>query len=192
MSKKQDIFNQGIPVGNEDESLEKDFPLLHSISKENPFLVPKDYFDSLPSEIIGKCREEIVSGQPDSYRASLIGGNLLSYVLYLISLYKWRLLAVTGCVAILCFFAIRMNDRPVSYETMAQNIPDSLIVDHLDKNIAFINESTLEEISENIPDASENNSKSVKIKSDSASTDQDIIAYLMNSNVSVSEIVNVP
>jgi len=172
MSKKQDIFDDG--------SLEKESPLLHSIPKENQFSVPTDYFDSLPSEILEKCREEV---QPKQWGIGLLT-TLLGF--------KWKLLTITGCVAIICFFAIRMNNRTVSYEAMTQNIPDSLIVEHLDKNLAFISESTLEEASENMPETSENNSASTKIKSDSTNTDQDIIAYLMNSNVSVSEIENVP
>ncbi len=166
MSNKQDIFT-------DDEPLEKEAPLLHSISKENPFSVPENYFDSLPSEIIEKCREaeNVLNTSPTKWQ------GILTYLLS----YKWRLLSVTGCLAVICFFAIRLNNRPVSYEAMAQNIPDSLIVEHLDNNIASINESTLEDM-----EASEN----LKSESDSAGTDQDIITYLVDNNVSVTEISN--
>jgi hypothetical protein len=175
MSNKQDIFT-------DNDSLEKEAPLLHSISKENPFTVPENYFEGLPSEIIQKCRTE---SQPKTWGEGILA-TLLSY--------KWRLLAVTGCVAVVCFFVIRLNNRPVSYEAMAQNIPDSLIIQHLDNNIAYISESTLEDISEGIPlgQEPENGVTSVKSASDSTSGDQDIIAYLMDNNISVSDIVNEP
>ena len=173
MSKKQDIFQ-------DDESIEKDSPLLHSISKENPFSVPENYFEGLPSQIIEKAREEVTSRQ-----SSVDRNNLITHILYLISLYKWRLLTSTCCAVVICIFAIRLNSHPVSYEAMAQNIPDSLIVEHLDNNIASINESTLEDLSETNPE-------NVKSQSDSTSTDQDIIAFLVDNNVSVTEIVNEP
>lgn len=178
MSKISDILSGGmIPMGADDESIEKESPLLHSIPKENPFSVPENYFDSLPSQIVVKCREEVVSK------------NTVSYISYLTSHYIWRLLAVTGCVAAICFFAIRvnLNNRPVSYEAMAKNIPDSLIVEHLDYSLTDVNISTLEDLQ--VP---ETNSSSVKNTSDSANTDQQIIAYLMNNNVSVSDIENEP
>lgn len=169
MSKTSDILP-------DDESLEKDSPLLHAIPKENPFSVPSNYFDGLPSEIIEKCREKV---EPKAWGKGLLT-NLLGY--------KWKLLAATGCVAVICFISIRtINNRPVSYEAMAQNIPDSLIVEHLDKNITDINMAALEDIQE-----PENSLPSAKSASDSANTDQDIIAYLMNHNISVSDIENEP
>jgi hypothetical protein len=157
---------------SDDGSIEKETPLLHSISKENSFSVPENYFESLPSEIIEKCRERI---EPKNWGQGLLT-NLLAY--------KWRILTVASCVAIICFFALNINTRPVSYEALAKNIPDSLIVEHLDKNIADINVTTLEDLQE-----PESNSKSV---TDSANTDQDIVTYLMNNNVNVSDIVNEP
>lgn len=175
MDKKQDILS-------DNEVFEKDAPLLHSISKENPFTVPEGYFDMLPSQIVERCRTENKEG-----KTSVIGENLKLFVLG----YKWRLLTVTGCVAIICFFAIHMNNRPVSYEAMAQNIPDSLIVAHLDKNVTDISLSSLEDIS---AETQENNtSATAKAATDStANNDQDIIAYLMNNNVTVSDIENEP
>ena len=167
----------------DDESLEKESPILHSISKENPFSVPENYFDSLPSEIIKKCQEQVVSRT-----SSTANGNLPSYILNLKSFvlgYKWRVLAATACVAIMCFIAVTVNKRPVSYEAMAQNIPDSLIVEHFNNNITDINVSTLEDI-----EGTESTSAKIKSVSDSANTDQDIIAYLMNNNISVSDIEN--
>jgi hypothetical protein len=162
----------------DDESIKRESPLLHSISKENPFSVPENYFDNLPSEIMEKCRAEIGSENLNSYFLNLK---------YLVLGYKWRLLAVTSCMALICFFAIHINNSPVSYEAMAQNIPDSLIVEHLDKNITYISESTLEDLQEQ-----ESSSPSVKSTSDSANTDQAIIAYLMTTNVNDSDIVNEP
>jgi hypothetical protein len=175
MSKNSDILT-------DDEAIEKESPLLHSIPKENPFSVPANYFDNLPSEIVGKCRKEVISGQSPIFRETPI-----SHILCLISLYKWKLLTATGSIAIICFLIIHMNNRPVSYETLAKNIPDSLIVEHLDRNIADINVTTLEDFQE-----PENSTSAVKSTSDSANADQDIIAYLMNNNVSVSDIENEP
>ncbi len=172
MSKKQDIVH-------DEEFLEKEAPLLHSISKENPFSVPADYFDSLPSEILEKCREVENGLKPFPGKSYII--NLKLFVLG----YKWRLLTITGCVALLGFFISRINDRPVSYEAMAETIPDSLIVEHLAMNINAINESTLEDLQE-----SENVSAPVKSVSDSANTDQDIIGYLVDHNINVSDIEN--
>jgi hypothetical protein len=175
MSHKTDIIE-------DDESMKNEAPLLHSISKENPFSVPENYFDSLPSEIIEKCRAE---EEPKKW-----GEGIFTTILG----YKWKILTVAGCVAVICFFVISGNNRPVSYEAMAKTIPDSLIVEHLDKNIAFISESSLEELSEGIPFGQETeNNTSVNSKSDSAtSTDQAIITYLVDNNISVSDIENEP
>ncbi len=171
MSNKTDIFD-------EEESLKRDFPLLHSIPKDNPFSVPESYFDSLPSEIMEKCRTE---------NKSTKWGEEVLLTLFA---YKWRILSITGCLIIICFFALRINNRPVSYEAMAKTIPDSLIVAHLDKNIYSISESSLEELTEGLPLDQENGSPSVKMKSDSANADQEIITYLVDNNVSISDIEN--
>jgi|SRR6185312_14149167 len=174
MKKKPDILS-------DNEVFEKDAPLLHSISKENPFTVPENYFDILPSQIVERCRTE-----NKERKTSVIGENLRLFVLG----FKWRVLTITGCVAFICFFAIRMSNRPQSYQAMAQNIPDSLIVAHLDKNVTDISISALEDIS---AETQENNTRaSAKTASDSTGTDQDIIAYLMNNNVTVSDIENEP
>jgi len=169
----------------DDESLEKEAPLLHSISKENPFSVPENYFDSLPSQIIERCREKEVN-----QHGSLFIENLRLFILG----YKWRMLTVTGCVAVACLFALHLNNRPVSYEALAQNIPDSLIVQHLDKNITDINLSILEDMSAETSYGQDKRttSSSARSISDSTNTDQDIIAYLMNNNVTVSDIENEP
>jgi len=173
MSKKQDIFSEGIPTGEDEESLKKETPLLHSISKENPFSVPEGYFDDLPSEIIDKYRTE---AEPKKW-----GEGILTTLLG----YKWKLLTATGCLAIICFFAIRFNNRPVSYEAIAKTIPDSVIVAHLNENISSISESSLEDLQE-----PENNSTSAKSATDSTGADQEIIAYLIDNNVSVADIEN--
>jgi len=164
-----------IDILPEDEALEKENPLLHSISKENPFSVPENYFEGLPSEIVGKCRD---SAEP-KYWGEGIWTNILSY--------KWRLLTITGCIVLICIFTFQLNNHSTSYEAMAQNIPDSLIVDDLNNNLADVSVSNLEDLQEQ-----ENSTSLVKSASDSASADQDIIAYLINSNVSVSDIVNEP
>jgi len=168
MSKISDILP-------DDESIKKESPLLHSIPKRNPFSVPENYFDSLPSYIIEKCRGKT---EPANWGEGLFTILLAN---------KWKIITSTGCAAIICFYAMHINNRPVSYEALAQNIPDSLIVEHLDKNIADINVTTLEDLQE-----PENKSSSVKSVSDSADKDQDIVAYLMNNNVNVSDIVNEP
>jgi hypothetical protein len=159
----------------DDEALEKENPLLHSISKENPFSVPENYFDGLPSEIVGKCGD---NAEPKHWGEG-IWTKILSY--------KWRFSTIMGCIVLICIFTFQMNNHSASYEAMAQNIPDSLIVEHLNNNLADVSVSNLEDLQEQ-----ENSSSPVKSASDSASADQDIIAYLINSNVSVSDIVNEP
>jgi hypothetical protein len=164
MRKKPDILS-------DDESLKNEAPLLHSIVKDSPFSVPENYFDSLPSEIIEKCRTGVA---PKKW-----GEGILSILLG----YKWKVLCTVTCLTALCFFVIKINNRPISYEAIAQNIPDSLIVQHLDNNITYINESTLEDLQDD-----ESNISSVKNNSDSTNADQDIIAYLIDHNVNVSDI----
>lgn len=165
---------------HDDESLKKESPLLHSISKENPFSVPENYFDNLPSKIMERSRENV---EPRRW-----GEGILTTILA----YKWRLLTITGCMAAICFFTFRSMNSATSYEAMAKNIPDSLIVANLDKNIYSISVSSLEELSEGnyLGEEPENNSASAKVISDSAKTDQEIIAYLIDHNVSVSDIEN--
>jgi hypothetical protein len=168
MSNKQDIFE-------DEESLKRESPLLHSISNGNPFSVPEGYFDRLPSEIIEKCKTQV---EPKKW-----GEGILTTLLG----YKWKLLTLTGCLVVICLLVFRFNDRPVSYEVMAKSIPDSLIVAHLDKNIFSLSESSLEDAQE-----PENIAGSVKSESDTASADQQIIAYLIDNNVSVNDIENEP
>lgn len=169
----------------DDVSLEKEAPLLHSISKENPFSVPANYFDGLPAEIMEKSREKV------NDNAGL--AILQNFRLFILS-YKWRLLSVTGCAVVICFMLVHNRTQPTSYMAMAQNIPDSLIVEHLDKNITDVSMVTLEDISADSSFGLTGKSVSTPAKtvSDSASTDQDIIAYLINNNVSVSDIENEP
>ncbi len=169
MSKKQDIFQ-------DEERLKKESPLLHSIAKENPFSVPENYFESLPSEIIEKCRTE---AEPKKW-----GNGILTTVVG----YKWSILSVTGCLILVCFFILRNNSSPQSYEAIIQTIPDSLIVEQLDKNINSISITNLEEVTET--QDQESSSANVKSTSDSTNSDQQIIAYLIDNNVSVSEIEN--
>lgn len=183
MKKISDILPNGLPAEPDDGTMEKMAPLLHSVSKENPFPVPENYFDELPSQIMNRCREEAVK----SKRPSVLE-KLRIYILG----YKWRFLLATCCLAIICFMIMPRNSRPIPYETLANTIPDSLIVAHFDKNITDVNLYALEDISaENSAGQEEGNaSPSAKNASDSANTDQAIIAYLMNTNISISEIEN--
>ncbi len=171
--RQKSVMSNNIDIYEDEESLKKESPLLHSISKENPFSVPEGYFDGLPSEIINKC---IAEAEPKKWGVGILT-NILGY--------KWKLLTLTGCLAVICFLVFRNNDRPVSYEVMAKNIPDSLIVANLDKNIYSLSESSLEDAQE-----PENNTSSVKNVSDTGSADQQIIAYLIDNNVSVNDIEN--
>jgi hypothetical protein len=172
-------------IVTDDELLEKSAPLLHSISKENPFSVPKNYFDSLPSQIIERCHEKEVISQ-----WSMLKENLRLFLMG----YKWRLLSITTCVALICFFTLHIDTRAVSYQALAQNIPDSLIVAHFDKNITEVTISALEDITEDssFAQVERNIVSSTKNITDSTGTDQDIIAYLINHNVTVSDIENQP
>ncbi len=86
---------------------------------------------------------------------------------------------------VLFIFVMYNNSNNSSYEALAKNIPDSLIVANLNNNINDISISSLEDMQ-----VADNTNSSAKNPSDSTNTDQDIIAYLMNNNVSVSDIVN--
>jgi hypothetical protein len=156
----------------DDESTEKQSPLLNSISKENPFSVPENYFDSFPSEIVQKCAQRV---EPKKWGEGLLT-NILGY--------KWRIISIMSCL-VLFIFVMYNNSNNSSYEALAKNIPDSLIVANLNNNINDISISSLEDMQ-----VADNTNSSAKNPSDSTNTDQDIIAYLMNNNVSVSDIVN--
>src|ERR1700677_3187652 len=117
----------------DDESLEKENLLLHSIPKENPFSVPQNYFDALPSQIVDKCRQNT---EPKKWGEGIVT-NILGY--------KWRILSIMGCM-VLFVFVMRMNNNNTSYEALAKNIPDSLIVANLNNNINDISISSLEDM----------------------------------------------
>ena len=184
MKRQKSVMSKITDILPDNESTENESPLLNSISKENPFSVPENYFDSLPSEIVQKCQAEVVIPIAIGSQSSAVSKNRIPHVLYLISLYKWRILSIMSCL-VLFIFVMYKNSNNTSYEALAKNIPDSLIVANLNNNINDISISSLEDIQ-----VADNNNSSAKNPSDSTNTDQDIIAYLINNNVSVSDIVN--
>ncbi len=161
MKGKNDIFN--------DESLEKEAPILASIPKRNPYTVPEGYFDSLPSAIMEKCRE--------SKPIPATG-----FKIFWLFRPQW-MIATMVCVIGITFF-LRHNPVPASLETLTAQVSDSTIYQNLQNNIDYVDVNTLE-------DALQTESVSaIPERSDSANNQQDIVNYLMNHNVNASDIEN--
>jgi hypothetical protein len=161
MNKEKDIF---------DGNLEKEAPLLHGIPKSNPFIVPDGYFDALPAQIMEACREG---------NTSTIS-NAADKIFWLFRP-QWMLtafIAITG----LCLFLRSGNNIPANYEAIVTNIPDSVIMQHLQNNIDYVDVSSLEEMSQNPTIMGQQPVQD--------STSKEIINYLMNNNVDASDIEN--
>ncbi len=159
MSKQNSILNE--------ENLEKEAPLLHSIPKRNPFTVPEGYFDGLPVDILDKCRE--TTKMP-----------AVSKIFWLFRP-QW-MMAVFVCAVCLGF--LFRNNTPPSFESLASQVSDSAIYNNLQNNIDFVDVSSLE-------DAVQSESAFTQpAQSDTASDQQDEINYLINHNVDASDIEN--
>ena len=158
MSNKNNIFNE--------ESLEKEAPLLASIPKRNPYTVPEGYFDELPSAIMEKCRQST---------ATPVRANKIFWLFRP----QWMMAVFVGVVGLT--FLLR-HDTPQTYEAMASKISDSAIYQNLQNNIDYVDVSSLEEAVQN------DNTFTAPVQSDSTSNQEDIVKYLMNHNVDASDI----
>lgn len=161
MNKEKDIF---------DDNLETEAPLLHRIPKSNPFIVPDGYFDALPAQIMEACRKGSTSAI----------SNAADKIFWLFRP-QWMLTAFIA-IAGLCLFLRSGNNMPANYETIVTNIPDSLIMQHLQNNIDYVDVSSLEEMSQNPAIMGQLPAQD--------STSKEIINYLMNNNVDASDIEN--
>jgi hypothetical protein len=161
MSKKSDIFNE--------ESLEKEAPLLSKIPKRNPFTVPEGYFEGLPSNIMERIRQTNEKPLP-----------VLHKIFWLFRP-QWMIAIFIGVVGI-CLLIRHQNNSVVSYEALAATVPDSAIYLHLQNNIEFVDENSLEEAVQNengiLPAAADTTEQ------------QQIINYLINHNVDAFDIEN--
>jgi hypothetical protein len=159
MSNKNDIFNE--------ESLEKEAPLLASIPKRNPYTVPEGYFDELPSAIMEKCRQSTAAPE----RANKI---------FWLFRPQWMMAVFVGVVGLA--FLLR-HDTPQTYEALASKISDSAIYQNLQNNIDYVDVNSLEEAVQN-----DNTFTPPPVQSDSTGNQEDIVKYLMNHNVDASDI----
>ena len=161
MSKKNNIITE--------ESLEKEAPLLASIPKRNPFTVPEGYFDELPSAIMEKIR--MVNQKP------LPAVNKIFWLFRP----QWMVAVFIGVVGI-CLVIRHQSNNVVSYEAIAASMPDSTIYSHLENNIEFVDENSLE-------DAVQGLNTTLPAASDTTEQQQ-MINYLINHNVDASDIEN--
>jgi len=159
MSKQKGIVNE--------ENLEKEAPLLHSIPKRSPFTVPDGYFDGLPSSILEKCRE--VTSAPPAF----------SKIFWLFRP-QW-MMAVFVCAICLGFF-FRNTSQNVTLETLTSEVSDSAIYNHLQNNIENVDVNSL-------ADAVQGETFTVQPATEDT-TGQEEINYLINHNVDASDIEN--
>jgi len=148
-------------------------PLLNSIPKRNPFTVPDGYFDALPAQIMERIRE----------------GKKAAYVAQDKTFWLFRpqwMLAVFAVVVGLCFMLRRdANIASTNYEAIAAALPDSVIEQNLQSNIAYVDINSLEEIAQNT-----DNLGSLPQQNIGDTTNGQIINYLMNNNIDASDIEN--
>lgn len=165
MSKEKDTF---------ENDLGKEAPLLNSISRDNPFTVPADYFDALPAQILEKCRQSTKHAPV----------SVADRIFWLFRP-QW-MVATFILVAGLCFFLRDgSNNNMQDYQSIAASIPDSVIVQDLQNNIDNMDMSSIEEVAQN---ANINMTLPQTAAPDTASGQ--IINYLMNNNVDASDIEN--
>lgn len=163
MNREKDMFN---------ENLNEETPLLNSIPKRNPFVVPEGYFDALPALIMDKCREsEKGATQPVADK------------IFWLFRPQWMITAFIF-VAGFSLFLREGNKDTLSYETIAANIPDSVIMENLQNNIDYVDVNSLEEATQN-----SGNMPSLQPAQDTTNNKQ-IINYLINNNVDASDIEN--
>lgn len=163
MNKEKDIF---------DNNPEREAPLLQSIPKSNPFIVPEGYFEDLPTRIMDACR------QGDRRTLSQAADKV-----FWLFRPQWVL---TAFVAIVCISLLLRNkdNSSTNIETIAANIPDSVIVQNLQNNIDFVDVTSLEEMT------AQNPVNVMPQQPVQDTTNKEIINYLINNNVDASDIEN--
>lgn len=165
MSKEKDIF---------ENDLGKEAPLLNSIPKDNPFTVPADYFDALPTQILEKCRQSTKHAPV----------SVADRIFWLFRP-QWMVAAFI-LVAGLCFFLRRGTTNSMQdYQSIAASIPDSVIVQNLQNNIDNVDISSLEDLAQNT-----NVTNSLPPAPAVDTSSGQIINYLMNNNIDASDIEN--
>ena len=161
MSKKTEIF---------DYNPEKEAPLLSGIAKSNPFTVPDGYFDALPTQIMEACRE---------------GGKRKPAFVFDKIFWLFRpqwMLAIFIAVVGICIF-LRQENNNMSYEAIAASLPDSVIMQHLQNNIDYVDVNSLEEMA-----LKQDAMGTLQTPQDTANGQ--IMNYLINNNVDASDIEN--
>lgn len=147
-------------------------PLLSSIPKRNPFSVPDGYFDTLPSSLLEKCRQ--AKPKPE-----------FSTKTFWLLKPQWMLAVFAVAAGLTVFIRSERNTANAfpPYQTLASALPDSALYSALQNNIEYVDVNSLEDAlpGENLAHAS--------LRSDSASVNrQEIVNYLINHNVNVSDI----
>jgi len=163
MNKNTDIF---------EDSLDKEAPLLNAIPKRNPFTVPDGYFDSLPAQIMEACREST---------AKKSTAFVYDKIFWLFRP-QWMLAVFIGIISISLFLR-RDSNNLESYESIAATIPDSVIMEHLQNNIDYVDVSSLEEMTQK-----QGTMPAIQMQQDT--TNEQTINYLINNNVDANDIEN--
>lgn len=153
-----------------DENLGKEAPLLNSIPKRNAFTVPEGYFDSLPALIMEKCRE---STKPTN--------EAVTNKIFWLFRPQWMIAAFI-LVAGISLFLRQGGNSFRSYESIAANIPDSVIMQNLQNNIDYVDVNSLEEATGTM--------NMVPLQPAQDTNNKQIINYLLNNNVDATDIEN--
>jgi hypothetical protein len=163
MSKERDIF---------DDNLEREAPMLNSIPKSNPFTVPDGYFDTLPALIVENCKKS----------SKRIPTYVVDKIFWLFRP-QWM---IAACVFIagIAFF-LRTGNNTLTYETIAANLPDSVIMQHLQNNIDYVDINSLEEMT-----TSSGPLGVLPQQLAQDTTNEQITNYLLNNGVDASDIEN--
>jgi len=153
-----------------DENLGKEAPLLNSIPKRNAFAVPEGYFDSLPALIMEKCRE---GSKPTT--------EPVANKIFWLFRPQWMIAAFI-LVAGISLFLRQGGNSFRSYESIAANIPDSVIMQNLQNNIDYVDVNSLEEATGTMNMA--------PLQPAQDTNNKQIINYLLNNNVDATDIEN--
>jgi hypothetical protein len=156
----------------DDLNLEKDAPLLHSIGKNNPFKVPDGYFDALPAQVLAAAKGKA------KHTTEAVADKI-----FWLFRPQW-MLASFILICGLGLFLRKGNNTPLNYEAIAANLPDSVIMQHLQSNIDYVDVSTLEEM------AQAQGGLNAAQPAAQDSTNGQIINYLINNNVDAADIEN--
>jgi hypothetical protein len=159
---------------NFEDNIEGEAPLLGNIPKSNPFVIPEGYFDALPAQIMEACRQD----------AKKTTTSFATGKLFWLFRPQW-MLATFMLIAMVCFLARNNSKSILSYEIIAASIPDSVIMDHLQSNIDYVDVTSLEEMAQN-----GGNIGALPPSPVQDTANRQIINYLMNNNIDASDIEN--